>query len=198
MNEVMGNKQQTIVTGTHPKLFNMWLFIVSICMMFAGFTSAYVVSKSAGKWLEFDLPSMLWYSSAVIVVSSITMQLSYYFAAKDKFNLLKLFVASTFVLGIVFLVTQFEAWKQIYNYDYKIVFAGKQSNVSGSLFYVITGLHALHIISAVIFLFVVLIYTLQNKIHSKKMLNIKMCTTYWHFLGGLWIYLFLFLLLNNS
>jgi cytochrome c oxidase subunit 3 len=70
-------------------------------------------------------------------------------------------------------------------------------NPSGSFLYVLTGLHALHLISAIIFVLIVLIATFRNKVHSQNLAQIEMCTTYWHFLGGLWLYLFVFLILNR-
>ena len=70
-------------------------------------------------------------------------------------------------------------------------------NPSGSFLIVLTGLHAAHLISAIIFVLIVLIATFSNKVNSGNLAQIEMCTTYWHFLGGLWLYLFVFLLLNR-
>ncbi|MEQ9164824.1 MAG: cytochrome c oxidase subunit 3, partial [Fulvivirga sp.] len=70
-------------------------------------------------------------------------------------------------------------------------------NPSGSFLYILSGLHGLHLVSGIIFLIIVLISTFKYRVHSKNLAQIQMCTTYWHFLGGLWIYLFVFLLLNH-
>ncbi|SHM57823.1 cytochrome c oxidase subunit 3 [Cyclobacterium lianum] len=176
----------------HPKKFALWLFIVSVVMIFAGMTSAYIVRQSEGNWLEFDLPDIFWYTSAIIILSSISMHRAYLAAKKDDFNTLKISLIITTVLGIGFLVGQWYSWVALVAQD--VYFVG---NPAGSFMYVFTGLHAIHLISGVIFLIIVLISSLRNKIHSQNLPQMEMCVTYWHFLGGLWLYLFMFLLLNH-
>ncbi|MFO7826457.1 MAG: cytochrome c oxidase subunit 3 [Cyclobacterium sp.] len=176
----------------HPKKFALWLFIVSVVMIFAGMTSAYIVRQSEGNWLEFDLPDVFWYTSAIIVLSSISIHWSFLSAKKDDFNSLKIGLIVTTVLGLGFLIGQWYSWVALVAQD--VYFVG---NPAGSFMYVFTGLHAIHLISGVIFLIIVLISSLRNKIHSQNMPQLEMCVTYWHFLGGLWLYLFMFLLLNH-
>jgi cytochrome c oxidase subunit 3 len=176
----------------HPKKFALWLFIASVVMIFASLTSAYIVRQSEGNWLEFDLPAIFWYSSAVIVLSSITLHFAYLSARKDELSKVRLGMILTTALGIVFLVSQWYSWVALVDKD--VFFVG---NPAGSFLYVFTGLHAIHLISAVIFLIIVLISSFRYRVHSKNMNAIEMCVTYWHFLGGLWLYLFMFLLLNH-
>lgn len=176
----------------HPKKFALWLFIVSVVMVFAGMTSAYIVRQSEGNWLEFDLPNVFWYTSGIIVLSSLSMHWSYVAAKKDDLNALKLGLLITTLLGISFLIGQWYSWEALVAQD--VYFVG---NPAGSFMYVFTGLHAFHLISGVIFLIIVLISSLRNKIHSQNLPQLEMCVTYWHFLGGLWLYLFMFLLLNH-
>jgi len=176
----------------HPKKFALWLFIVSVVMVFAGMTSAYIVRQGEGNWLEFDLPNVFWYTSGIIILSSLSLQWAYSSAKKDNFNNIKIGLLITVILGIAFLVGQWFSWEALVAED--VYFVG---NPSGSFMYVFTGLHAVHLISGVIFLIIVLISALRNKIHSQKLAQLEMCVTYWHFLGGLWLYLFMFLLLNH-
>jgi cytochrome c oxidase subunit 3 len=176
----------------HPKKFALWLFMVAVVMTFAGLTSAYIVRQSEGNWLEYDLPDIFWFTSGIAVLSSLTLQWAYYSARKDNFNNLKIGMILTVVLGIGFLIGQWYSWVALVDRD--VFFAG---NPSGSFLYVFTGLHAAHLISGVIFLIIVLISTFRLKVHSRAMTAMEMATTYWHFLGGLWLYLFMFLLLNH-
>lgn len=176
----------------HPKKFALWLFIVSVVMVFASLTSAYIVRQGEGNWLEFNLPQIFWYTSAVIALSSITMHWAYVSAKSDALDMLRLALITTSFLGIAFLVGQWYSWLALVDRD--VYFVG---NPSGSFLYIFTGLHALHLISGVIFLIIVLISSLRYKIHSQNMAQMEMCVTYWHFLGALWIYLFMFLLLNH-
>jgi cytochrome c oxidase subunit III len=176
----------------HPKKFALWLFIVTVVMIFASLTSAYIVRQSEGNWLEFDLPTIFWYTSGIIVFISITLHFAYLSARKDELSKLRLGMVITSVLGIAFLVGQWYSWAALVDRD--VYFVG---NPAGSFLYVFTGLHAIHLISGVIFLIIVLISSFRYKVHSKNMDVMEMCVTYWHFLGGLWLYLFMFLLLNH-
>lgn len=178
--------------GMNPSKFIVWLFIVSITMLFAALTSAYIVKQSGGEWLNFNLPGMFWITSTIILVSSITMQLALKSAKEDRFNGLKTYLILTALLGVAFLFGQYQSWKQLVDID--VYFVG---NPAGSFMYVLTGLHAVHIISGLIFLLVIIGSSFKLKIHSRSLVRIQMCTTYWHFLGGLWLYLFLFLKLNH-
>jgi cytochrome c oxidase subunit III len=174
----------------NPKKFAMWLFIGSVVMLFASLTSAYIVRQAEGNWLYFELPGILTISTIVILLSSVTMQWAYWSAKKDNLQMVKALVSVTTLLGVGFLVLQFYGWKELVASQVYLV-----GNPSGSFLYVITGLHGLHIVSAIVFLLIVLISTLRFRVHSKNLLQMEMCTTYWHFLGGLWLYLFVFLLL---
>lgn len=176
----------------HPQKFALWLFLVSIVMLFAAFTSAYIVRRGEGNWLDFDLPALFSYTSVIIVLSSITMQWAYVSAKKDNLDVLKITLFITTVLGIAFLVGQWYAWVDLVDKD--VYFVG---NPSGTFIYVLTGVHGLHLISGVIFLIIVLISSFRYKVHSKSLLRIEMCATYWHFLGALWLYLFFFLSYNQ-
>lgn len=173
-----------------PKKFGMWLFLVSVFMLFMSLTSAYIVRQADGNWTIFDLPSMFWLTTVVILLSSVTMQWAYFAARKDNMSTTRLMVTLTFVLGVVFLVGQFYGWKELVLDRVYLV-----GNPSGSFVYVITGLHGLHIISALVYVAILLVAVGRGKVHSRRLLSIEMCATYWHFLGVLWLYLFVFLLL---
>jgi cytochrome c oxidase subunit 3 len=176
----------------HPKKFALWLFLVTVVMIFAALTSAYIVRQAEGNWLEYELPEIFWVTSGIVILSSIALQVAYYAAKKDNFLLVRIGMVLTVVLGIAFLIGQWYSWVALV--DREVFFVG---NPAGSFLYVFTGLHALHLISGVIFLIIVLISTFRYKVHSQALNTLEMATTYWHFLGGLWLYLFLFLLLNH-
>lgn len=176
----------------HPKKFALWIFIASVLMIFAALTSAYIVRQADGNWMMFDLPNSFWITSAIILVSSGTMHWAYCSAKKDNLEATKLAISLTTVLGVAFLVGQYMAWGDLVARN--VYFVG---NPSGSFVYVLSGLHGLHIVGGVIFLFVVLVATFRFKVHSRSLDQIEMCATYWHFLDALWLYLFVFLLLNR-
>jgi cytochrome c oxidase subunit III len=173
-----------------PRKFGMWIFMGSVFMLFAALTSAYIVREAEGNWVYFEMPKVFTISTIVILVSSISMQWAFWSAKKDNLENVKVMMTITTVLGFAFLVLQWQGWGQLV--AEKVYFVG---NPSGSFLYVLTGVHAVHIISAIIFLLILLVATYQYKVHGKNMVKMEMCTTYWHFLGGLWLYLFVFLLL---
>lgn len=173
----------------NPKKFAMWLFIGSVVMLFASLTSAYIVRQAEGNWLYFELPELVYYSTAIILVSSITMHAAYYAAKSDNISRVNFFLYLTLILGISFLVSQYLALYALADQD--IHFVG---NPSGSFVIAISFVHFLHIIGGIIFLIIILNSTYKLKIHSKSLSQMEMCITYWHFLGGVWLYLFLFFL----
>lgn len=188
------------VFSMNPKKFMMWLFIVSITMIFASMTSAYIFKQADARWLTFDLPEVLAYSSVIIAISSIFMQASYFFAKKDELGKTKISLLITLVLGIVFLLMQWEGWAKLVEmgiYVGGVDKTGQPVNVAGSFVYVLTGLHAFHLITGIVFLAVLTWATFRYQVHSKSTTQIEMCVIYWHFLGGLWIYLYFFLVLNR-
>jgi cytochrome c oxidase subunit 3 len=172
-----------------PKKFILWGFIVTIIMLFASQTSAYLVRRAEGNWVEFEVPHIFWYSSVVLIFSSIAMHWAYLAAKKDNFNTLKIAISITFVLGLAFLWMQVEGWKDLVAQN--IYFVG---NPSGSFFYVFTLLHGVHLVTGLIVLCATFISAMRLKVHAKNLRRIEICTTYWHFLDILWIYLFAFLL----
>ena len=176
----------------NPHKFALWLLMVTIAMMFAALTSAYIVKKSGGQWLQYELPSILWANAVVLLLSSTTMQGAYFSAKKNRFKALKAYLLITLFLALLFLIGQYQAWKDLVAIDVYLV-----GNPAGSFIYIFTGLHAVHLISGIIFILFVLVAVLKKNVHSKRMLRIEMCTTYWHFLDALWLYLFSFLLLNH-
>ncbi|HTF20310.1 MAG TPA: cytochrome c oxidase subunit 3 [Chryseolinea sp.] len=175
-----------------PKKFAMWLFIASVTMIFAALTSAYMVRQAAGNWLVFELPSLFGITTAIILASSATMHWAYISAKRDNLEMTKVAISLTTVLGVAFLVGQWMAWGALVREN--VYFVG---NPAGSFVYVLSGVHMMHIIGGVVFLLIVLVATFKYKVHSRRLAQMEMCATYWHFLDALWLYLFVFLLLNR-
>ena len=193
VNEPLKENKQT--AGVHPLKFSLWLIIISIIMMFAAFTSAYIVRREEGNWLEFDLPDILLINTAIIILSSVTMQLAYNAAKNNNLKFLKAMLLTTLGLGLAFLIGQWNGWADLVQRN--VYFGGSGSNPAGSFLYVLTGVHGFHLITGLIYVTIVFFSSLKYKVHSKNMLRIQLCTTYWHFLGGLWLYLYIFLRVNH-
>ena len=173
----------------HPKKFGMWLFLTSVLMLFAALTSAYIVRQAEGNWWYFELPQVFYSTTIVILLSSVTMQWAYFSAKKNEHTTVRNMVAATAVMGVLFLVGQVWGWGEMASQGVHFV-----GNPSGSFVIVLTLVHGLHLISAIVFISIVLVAAVKAKTNLAQM---EMCATYWHFLGGLWLYLFVFLLLNR-
>lgn len=180
----------------HPQKFALWLFILTVIMIFGGLTSGYIVQRSfvsAEQQIIFDLPVILWTNLIVILLSSVSMQLSLWFARKDDHRNASLTLLLTLGLGIFFLIGQLYAWEDLTISGLPFVDARRIDN-SVSYFYVFTGLHGLHILAGLIVLLVAMVKTRQSSfLPGRRILTYEMATTFWHFLGVLWVYLFIFL-----
>jgi len=200
--ETYQSQPQQTQYNVHPVKFTLWLFLVTVTMLFAAFSSAIIVqwpdAQANGTWVHFHIPTNFTISTVLIVLSSITMQWSYFAAKKNELMQNRIALAITLVLGMAFLWSQYAGYKAMIAesvYFTGLANTGSRmvSPISGSFFYVLTGIHALHVIGGVIFLAITLISSLRFRVHSKNMLRINLCTTYWHFIGVLWIYLFVLL-----
>lgn len=178
---------ETNTQRTHPHKFMLWLGIGSICMMFAGLTSAYIVKKNQSNFLEFSLPNVFWYSTIVIVLSSATIYLATKFFKENKRSY-KLLISLTALLGLLFAAMQIAGFSNLESHGIRLV--GFGSNAAASFILVIVGLHMLHVLGGVIaLLFLSFKANFSNKINSN---NLEIVSTYWHFVDVLWIYLLVF------
>ena len=192
MNTVLPQRQKI-----HPHKLLMWIAICSICMMFAGWTSAFLVRKAQGNWLLFPMPVTFWISTGVILLSSGTMHLTIRAFAQRQMNRFRNLLALTTLLGIVFMVLQFMGFYQMHQLGIEL--AGNGESISGSFIYVISGVHILHMLGGVIALIVMYLFVRfrkTTKIYSST--GLEILGTYWHFVDLLWIYLFLFFLFNQK
>jgi cytochrome c oxidase subunit 3 len=180
----------------HPKKFALWLGLGTIIMMFAGLTSAFIVRRAAGNWLAFELPPLFYISTLVIALSSLTLIFAERSFKQQNRTVYKNLLGLTLFLGIVFVILQYAAWMQLAGYGILL-----RGNPSGSFVYVISGLHAAHVLGGILFLTIFYLKALPKldpvkelleDINTEKNLPIEMLSAYWHFVGILWVYLLVF------
>jgi cytochrome c oxidase subunit 3 len=166
--------------------------MVSMFMMFAGLTSAFVVSKSRADWLkDFQLPTAFYFSTAVILGCSITFHFAKKAIQKDNRSLTTSMLLATLALGIGFVVLQFVGFRQIVDSGY--FFTGSESTITTTFLYIVTIVHMAHLFGGLISLLIVIYNHFKQKYNSTQTLGIELGAMYWHFLDFLWVYLFLFL-----
>lgn len=175
----------------HPHKFALYISFASIMMMFAALTSAYIVRHAAGQWLEFSLPRQFYFSTATILLSSLTLHTAYRSFIKGNPSMYRLLLPISFFLGIGFVVFQYYGWTTLFDMGVDL-----KLNVSGSFLYLITGLHALHVLGGIAAILVATLhaYTLPYVVTEKRKTRFQLVCHYWHFVDILWIYLLGFLL----
>ena len=186
MNYTEGSEE---LKSKRAKKMMLWFGIISLSMSFAGLTSAYVVSKERGDWLEsLVLPEAFYVSLVVIIMSSLTMHFAKKMIIKEEQRAGMFLLLVTLALGLTFIYLQIRGFSEIYlqsGYAFN-------ENIAFSFIYIIVVVHIAHIIAAIISLFVVIYNHFKQKYKDGKTLGIELATTFWHFVDFLWIYLFLF------
>ena len=178
-------------TGRSYKLI-LWFAMMSMTMMFAGLTSAFVVSKSRGDWLkDFQIPNAFFWSTATIILCSVTFHLAKMAIRKDNRNATTSFLLLTLGLGILFVFLQFLGFNQIVANGY--YFTGAESNITTTFLYVVTIVHLAHLAGGLISLLIIIYNHFKQKYNASQTLGIELGAMYWHFLDFLWICLFFFL-----
>ncbi|MFZ9754998.1 MAG: cytochrome c oxidase subunit 3 [Bacteroidia bacterium] len=179
-----------------PGKFNLWLLMLASSMLFASLVSAFIVHKpdaqAKSTWTAFDLPIFFLVSVFVAVLSSVTIFVAWKAAKNDELNTNKTFTALTLALGLLFCVTQYLGWKQLISLDLTLVNA-RPEDISASYVWMITGVHVLHVLGGLVLLSVALVKSFKLEVHKKNMTLMSITHTYWHFVGLLWIFLYLFL-----
>jgi cytochrome c oxidase subunit 3 len=171
-----------------------WLGLGSVAMLFFALTSAYiwrqytVPASTVSDWVTIQIPSAMWFTTAVILFSSISFEIARRALRLNQFEKFKSWISITTVLGFLFLVGQIIAWRQLAAQGIYL-----QSNPHSSFFYVLTGLHALHLLGGILVLSYVMASALRMRIGLNKRTTVEMTSLYWHFMDGLWIYLFVLL-----
>ncbi|WP_158825216.1 cytochrome c oxidase subunit 3 [Mucilaginibacter lacusdianchii] len=179
-----------------PRRFNMWIFIFTSFMFFAALTSAFIVySGGKGHALNVIMPQVFMFSTAAIVLSSVTMFLASQAARRLQVAKQRTFLWATFVLGIIFLIAQIYGW---YILTFRMGVYFSNPNASQSFIYVFSGMHLLHILAGLVLLIISLVGTYRNTPQAINLFRMEMGSIFWHFVDIIWIYLYVFLLLNQN
>ena len=172
----------------------MWVALASIAMLFTALSSAYIVrAGSSTDWGAIVMPRVLLLSTALILISSVTMEVSRRQLRAASFSGYSRWLLITMLLGLAFLASQLVAWKHLAQQGVYLA-----SNPHSSFFYLLTAAHAVHLaggLLALIFLWVRSRFARELKVTARRQGAADAVTIYWHFMDALWIYLFLLLFL---
>lgn len=187
--------------GVHPQKFALWIGIASLVMFFAGLTSAYIVRKSAGNWVEFAIPLNFVISAAILLISSFTIHLAVNAFKNEKLGQYRLFLGGTAMLSLTFVASQYLGWQELSKLGIPLTL-----NPSGDFVYVISIFHVLHVAVGILLLLGAFVRSwvlfdnpakfLIYRTDPNKRIRIEMLATYWHFVDAVWIYLLLFFMFS--
>ncbi len=177
--------------NARSKKMLLWFAIISMIMVFAGLTSAYIVSKSRPDWKAFEMPTAFFVSTIVILMSSITFFMAKKCIQKNNYNASSALLLTTLSLGILFVILQFQGFKSLILMG--LYPTGASSTVNASFLYVLVFVHLVHLFGGIISLVVINYNHWKHRYILDQILGLELGELFWHFLGFLWLYLFLFL-----
>lgn len=167
--------------------FGLLAFLGTISMLFIGFTSAYLIRRASADWRPLSAPWILWANTAALLASSVTLEAARKRLREWDLRGLSPWVAATGILGALFLAGQVTAWRTLAARGVYLA-----SNPHSSFFYVLTGLHGLHLLGGLVWFLAVLIQV-RRMAYTPGEDGLRLFATYWHFLGALWLYLLVLL-----
>lgn len=241
MSDAAVNMPNSISPANSERTGKMVLYfgIFSIVMLFAGLLSAYIITSFSELWVNIVIPEEFYYSTAAIILSSVTLRFAVKAAEKPGQKNASLFLVVTIILGLVFGGLQYQGWNHLtgtgsyftgsvdnltgtYGEDFTITYQGKEliyengefyfpndelrekpllneisifGNSASSYFYLLSFVHLLHLLGGIIFFIVILSVGLLSVSKTISPMRMRLGAIYWNFVDGLWIFLFLFLLL---
>ncbi|HUU82635.1 MAG TPA: heme-copper oxidase subunit III [Phycisphaerae bacterium] len=173
----------------------MWIFLASLTVLFAACVAGYLVVRSrAEAWPPPDMPALpwgLWVSTCVILISSGTIQWALAGVRRNRYGALIGAMLITTLLGLVFLVSQAVNWAWLIAINATVETGGLYIFT----FYLLTGLHALHVIGGMVFLVIVTARSWEGRYSATHHAGVQYAAMYWHFLDGVWLFMFVLLFL---
>ncbi|MGF7216810.1 cytochrome c oxidase subunit 3 [Spirosoma lacussanchae] len=185
-----------------PFRFMVWLGIASSVMFFTILLASYIIRRAGSGWTDVKLPNVFLISTVAILLSSLTLNNANHAFRHERFKSYRTNIASTLVLGTLFILLQGWGWRQMI-----LAGVGLSGNPAGGFVYIISGIHLLHILIGLIFLVIVLVEALRRRpyvdsfvysVNPPNRLKLQLITLYWHFVDILWIGLFVFLIAHHG
>ena len=194
-------KEKPLFRLREPFEFMLWTIIFGMSLMFFVFTLVYMIRGADGAD-KFEFPKVFWLSTAVIILSSYIINRAARARREEAFKWYRIYLGTTLSLGGIFVILQFLGWSDMLQQGISL-----QNNFTGAFIYLISGLHILHLAGGLLFLLLVFIDSLRYysyvdsfvySVNPPNQLRFRLIVIYWHFVDVLWIYLFLFLLYQQS
>ena len=167
-----------------PAKIGLGVFLAVVGSLFSLFISAYLMRVGTNEWWSTPLPRQLWLNTAVLILSSVALEWAGSEAQHGRANTMRIALFVAFALAVLFLAGQILAWRELTADGY-----GLAGNPANSFFYVITGMHGLHILGGLGALGRTMIRARGGEVTSGMRLGVELCTIYWHFMLVVWLIL---------
>jgi len=167
----------------------LWLFLAVISSMFLLFIVSYYTRSQFPDWEKLTDPNILWFNTGLLVLASVALQIASNAAKRDAAGSLRNALIASGLLTMAFVGGQLVAWEQLISAGYYV-----QGNPSTAFFYLVTGLHAIHLLGGLWYMLLVVIRLNREQQHEKALKSVALCATYWHYLLLVWLVLFTLLL----
>lgn len=172
----------------------LWLACGSITMTFAAFSSAYIVQKSSAVWQVVEIPYGFIINMVTVIVLSFTMHMAFKSMKSEKGGQFMLFLKLSFLFMFSFIALQFYAYNELLSNNIALFNMHSQA---GPFLYVISGVHAAHVLLGLGFMIALYFLYKRQGVTEMNALRSELCATYLHFMGGVWIFLCLFFVINH-
>ena len=169
-----------------PATAALWAVLATVVMLFAGFTSAYLVRRASPDWLPIYAPPILWINTALLLLSSLALEIAKTSRKFGRQTGFRGWFLAGLGLGAAFLAGQWAAWRELATIGIFL-----PTSPHGAFFYMLSGVHAVHVIGGIL----ALAFVLLRRWNSASKLNaaadpVNLCAIYWHFVTGIWVYLY--------
>ncbi|TIP99820.1 MAG: cytochrome-c oxidase [Mesorhizobium sp.] len=161
------------------------VFLAVVGCLFALFTSAYFMRMALSDWQALPLPRVLWFNTGVLVLSSIALQCASVAARRGEIDAVRLGLVTAGLTALAFLGGQLVAWRELTADGYLLT-----ANPANSFFYLITGMHGLHILGGLVALSRTIAGAWNGTRPERLRLSVELCAMYWHFLLFVWLAIF--------
>ena len=185
---------QGSVTGSGPESafaresekIALTLFLVVVCVIFSLLTVTYYLRMDLGDWVPLADPAILWLNTAMLLLGSVAFQIARNYAQTERMQEARALFVGGGLFAWLFVAGQAYAWLQLDSNG-----LGVSSNPSSAFFFLLTGMHAVHLLGG-LWVWSKTTFRLRGGKADvvAARLSIELCTTYWHFLLVLWLLLF--------
>lgn len=164
------------------------VFLAVVGALFALFASAYFMRMGLSDWQPLPIPRLLWFNTGVLVLSSVALQCALVAARKGQMGTVRFGLVTAGFTAIAFLIGQVLAWRELTAGGYLL-----SGNPANGFFYMITGMHGLHILGGLVALARTTAGSWGRYGPERLRLSVDLCAMYWHFLLFVWLAIFVLL-----